>query len=79
MEKNLCQWWNTCENAPETELWLKENSNFGRKWDKFQIKAQKSSQLDFIREICWPVQQEIVVVSGTVGLYDNHTWQLIVF
>ena len=45
----------TCENATETELWLKENSNFGRKWDKFQIKAQKSSELDFIREICWPV------------------------
>ena len=40
---NLCQWWNTCKNAPETELWIKENSNFGRKWHKFQIKAQKSS------------------------------------
>ena len=27
------------KNAPETELWIKENSNFQRKWDKFQIKA----------------------------------------
>ena len=68
-----------CENAPETELWLKEDSNFGWKWDKFQVKAQKSSLLDFIPEICWPVWEEIVVISGRVGMYDNHTWQLIVF
>ena len=27
------------KNAPETELWIKENSNFQRKWDKYQIKA----------------------------------------
>ena len=32
--------------ARETKLRIKENSKFGRKWDKFQnIKAQKSSQL----------------------------------
>ena len=24
-------------------------------------------------------KEEIVVVSGRVGMYDNHTWQLIVF
>ena len=28
---------------PHTELRLKENSNLGRKWDKFQIKALQSS------------------------------------
>ena len=27
----------------------------------------------------WPVQEEIVAISGTLGMYDNHTWQLIVF
>ena len=27
----------------------------------------------------WPEQEEIVAVSGTLGMYDNHTWQLIVF
>ena len=54
---NLCQWWCTCKNTPVTALWIKENSNFGRKWDKFQIKAQKSSYLDFTREIWWPVRE----------------------
>ena len=68
-----------CENASDAELWIKGNSNFGKKWDKFQIKAQKSSYLNFIREIWWPVREEIVVVSGRVGMYDNHTWQRIVF
>ena len=24
IEKNLCQWWNTCKNAPETKLWIKK-------------------------------------------------------
>ena len=31
--------------------------NFGRKWDKFIIKVQKSSWLDFIQEIWWPVRK----------------------
>ena len=31
------------KNAPENALRIKENSNFGRKWDYFEIKTQKSS------------------------------------
>ena len=30
---NLCQWWNTCKDAPETKLWIKENWNFEKKWE----------------------------------------------
>ena len=37
------EFYGMCKNAPETKLLIKENSNFGRKWDKFQIKVQKSS------------------------------------
>ena len=49
--------------AQETELWIKENSTFERKWDKFQIKAQKSSQLISFWEICWPVWETGRLVS----------------
>ena len=35
----------------------KKNSNFELKWAKSQIKAQKSSKDDFIREIWWPVRE----------------------
>ena len=33
----------------------------------------------FYPGIWWPVREEIVVVSRRVGMYVNHTWQLIVF
>ena len=44
-----------------------------------EIHAKIPQKPNFHWEICWPIQEEIVVVSGRVGMYDKHTWQLIVF
>ena len=53
--------------APETELQIKENSNCGRKWDKFQISC-------FFPEIWWPVRETGRAVSATG---DRLHWLLI--
>ena len=65
--------------ARETKLWIKENSKFGRKWDKFQIKAQKSSQLIFFWEICWPVREtgRLVSYPGELVWHCMSVWQVI--
>ena len=72
--------------AQETELWIKENSTFERKWDKFQIKAQKSSQLISFWEICWPVWEtgrlvsypgELVCMWVRQAIGDRLHWLLI--
>ena len=64
--------------ARETKLWIKENSKFGRKWDKFQIKAQKSSQLISFWEICWPVRQtgRLVSYPGELVWHCMSVWQV---
>ena len=68
--------------AWETKLWIKENSKFGRKWDKFQINAQIVS----FWEICWPVREtgrlvsypgELVCMSVQQAIGDRLHWLLI--
>ena len=65
--------------ARETKLWIKENSKFGRKWDKFQIKAQKSSRLISFWEICWPVREtgRLVSYPGELVWHCMSVWQVI--
>ena len=52
---------------------------FGRKWNKFQIKAQKSSQLVSFWEICWPVWETRRLVSypGELVWHCMSVWQVI--
>ena len=55
-----CQWWYRymCKNTPGTELWIKENSNFGRNGINAKLKHRKAHNgLDFIREIWLPVRE----------------------
>ena len=71
-----------CKYAQENELWIKENSNFGWKWNKFQIKAQNSSQLVSFWEIWWPVRENgrfvwypgELSVRQAIGCIDCSFW-----
>ena len=74
---NLCEWLNTCKNAPETVLRIRKIEVLSLNWAKSRTKAQKSSKDDFIREIWWPVRE-----SGRSAPYlgdsriSRETWRV---
>ena len=54
---NLCQWLNTCKNAPETVLRIRKIRVLRKQWATSQTKAQKRTRDDFIRGIWRPVRE----------------------
>ena len=71
---NLCQWLNTCKNAPETVLRIRKIHVLRKQWATSQTKAQKRTRDDFIRGIWWPVREsgragerEIGAISGRLS------------
>ena len=56
---NLCQWWYTCKNTPETELWIKGNSNFGKNGINSKLEHRKVHNSILYREIWRPIWESL--------------------